>query len=317
MDQAQTTTNEISILSKEEVEALETDVRFFTTKRGPRLAYHEYGDPNGHPMIFYHGSGSHVHGMMLHKPGQRHGFRIIAPDRPGVAQSDYRPGWTPLDYAEDMADLADSLGFDTFAAVGISGGGPTLYASAYRTPERLRCVVPLACSVPLYRDPAMRAQLGFSDRMYAYLGASLPLRLFALPFSLLGFMQRWMKSPKSFAKMFGASLCKADKELFSHPEVQYIIMRDFQELFRNGSIGPSADAQTNYRDWPFRLADIQCHLELFHGAADKFIPKSFSEWLVKQVPDANLNLIPGQGHFYHVACGYQLLETIKAKFYTI
>jgi len=271
-------TDKLSILTQQEIEELENNVQFHMTRHGTRLAFHEYGDTKGNPIIFYHGTGSHVHGMLLHKPGLELGFRIIAPDRPGVAQSDFRPGWTILDYAQDMADLADHLGIFSFAAIGISGAGPTLMASAFAIPGRLHCVVDLACAMQVYGDPEMTKDLGTMDRLYAKLGTRLPLGLFKIPFSLLGFMQKVMRNPKSFAKMFDSSLCPADKELFKQPDFQYLFMRDFQELFRQGARGPAYDAQTVYKDWGFNLSNIEKHIEIFQGTADLFIPLKFSEY---------------------------------------
>jgi pimeloyl-ACP methyl ester carboxylesterase len=316
MDEKTDHDNRLSVITKDELEELENKVKFFTTRHATRMAYHEYGDPNGLPIIFFHGTGSHVHGMLLHKPALEYGFRIIAPDRPGVAQSDFRPGWTVLEYAQDIAGLADSLGIDKFGAIGISGAGPSLMASAYTIPERLTCVVDLACAMPVYADPEMASYLGTADRFYARIGTRLPLSLFKIPFSLLGIMQRVMKSPKSFAKMFDSSLCPADKELFKIPDLQYMLMRDFQELFRNGSTGPAYDAQTVYKEWGFSLSDIKIHIEIFQGTADIFIPKKFSEYLAKKAPDTRLNLIEGQGHFYHAACGYQMLKKVRDLFYS-
>lgn len=306
---------ELSILSRHEIAELEKKVQFHKTRQGTRLAFHEYGDLKGHPIFFYHGTGSHIHGMLLHKPGLRYGFRIIAPDRPGVAQSDFRAGWTILEYARDMADMADHLEIDSFGAIGISGAGPTLMASAFTIPKRLHCVVDLACAMPVYADPEMAKHLGTMDRFYANLGTRLPLALFKIPFSLLGIMQRIMKSPKSFAKMFDSSLCPADKEIFKLPDIQYLIMRDFQELFRHGSKGPAYDAQTVYKNWGFNLSDIDIHIEVFQGTADIFIPPKFSEYLAKSAKDVRINLLEGQGHFYHLAYGYQMLKKVAELFY--
>jgi len=308
--------NRLSLISKEELEELESKVKFHTTKHGAKMAYHEYGVPDGEPIVFYHGTGSHVHGMLLHKPAKEYGFRIIAPDRPGVALSDFRPGWTVIEYVQDVAGLADSLGIDKFGAIGISGAGPSLMASAFAIPSRLTCVIDLACAMPVYADPEMVQYLGTMDRFYALLGTHLPLTVFKAPFSILGIMQKVMKSPKSFAKMFDSSLCDADKVLFSLPEIQYLFMRDFQELFRHGSTGPAYDAQTVYKDWGFDLKDIGFHIEVFHGTADKFVPPRFSDYLVKKAKDARRNPIQGQGHFYHLAYGYQLLEKVKGLFYS-
>lgn len=305
----------LSILSKQEIEELEKNVKFYETSRKTRFAFHEYGDPGGHPIFFYHGTGSHVHGMLLHKPGLKHGFRIIAPDRPGVAQSDFRPGWTILEYARDITDLADHLGINSFGAVGISGGGPTLMASAFAIPNRLNCVVSLACAMPVYKDPNMLKQLGRADRFYANIGSRLPLGLFKVPFSILGMMQKLLKSPKSFAKMFASSLCDADKAIFELPEFQYLFMRDFQELFRYESKGPAYDAQTVYKEWGFNLSDIDIHIECFQGTEDIFVPMIFSEFLKKTAKNVRINQVKGQGHFYHLAYGYQMLEKVKEIFY--
>lgn len=315
MSEITSNANELSILSKHEIDELEKKVQFHKTRQGTRLAFHEYGDLKGHPIFFYHGTGSHIHGMLLHKPGLKYGFRIIAPDRPGVAQSDFRAGWTILEYARDMADLADHLEIGSFGAIGISGGGPTLMASAFAIPDRLHCVVDLACAMPVYADPEMAKHLGTMDRFYANLGICLPLALFKIPFSLLGIMQSIMKSPKSFAKMFDSSLCPADKEIFKLADFQYLFMRDFQELFRHGSKGPAYDAQTVYKQWRFNLSDIEIHIEVFHGASDKFVPPKFSEYLAKNAKNVRINLLEGKGHFYHLAYGYQMLKKVKEIFY--
>lgn len=303
-------TDRMSLLSREEIEDMEQDVAFFETRQGTRLAFHEYGAPGGRPIIFYHGTGSHLHGMLLHKPGLEYGFRIIAPDRPGVAQSEFRPGWTLLEYAQDMADLADHLGIDSFGVIGISGGGPTLMASARAIPDRLQCVVDLACAMPVYADPDMVKELGTMDHIYAFLGTHLPHPFFQVPFSLIGMTQKVMKSPETFTKMFDSSLCPEDKALFGRPDFQYLFMRDFQELYRHGSKGPAYDAQTVYLDWGFDLSDIDVPIEVFHGSADRFVPVKFSEYLVNHARDVRLHLVEGQGHFYHVAYGYQLLEKV-------
>lgn len=311
MRQSTTSDDRLSILSPEEIEKLEGEVSFHRTPRGTLLARHEYGDPNGRPLFFFHGTGSHVHGMLLHKPGLEYGFRIIAPDRPGVGRSDYRPGWTVLEFAQDVADLADCLGLERFGIIGISGAGPSLMAAALSLPERLCCVVDLACAMPVYADPEMAAHLGTMDRVYAMLGCRLPLALFRVPFWVLGFMQKAMKSPKSFARMFDSSLCAADKELFRLPDMQYLFMRDMQELFRSGATGPAYDAQTVYLDWGFHLADITAHIEVFQGTDDIFIPPQFSEYLCRKARDAHLDPIPGQGHFCHLAYGYRTLRKVN------
>lgn len=313
---SQNNNDELSIPSKAEFEELEKDVRFYKTRNGARIAFHEYGDPAGHPIIFYHGTGSHVQGMCLHKPGIRYGFRIIVPDRPGIGQSDFRPNWTVLEYSRDIAELANHLGIESFGAIGISGAGPTLMATAFTNPHKLKCVVELACAMPLYRDKKAIRHLGSADRLYAILGTRLPLSAFRLPFSIIGLTMKILKKPRLFAKMFKSSLCASDQAIFALPDFQYFLMKDFQSLFSHGSKAAAYDAQTVYKDWGFNIADIHIHIEGFHGTDDKFIPIKFSEYMTKTIKKSHLNSIQNQGHFYHLVYGYQMLKKVKDLFYT-
>jgi pimeloyl-ACP methyl ester carboxylesterase len=289
------------ILSQERIEELNKTLRIFTLKGGRKIAYYQYGDPTGKPIFFCHGTGSHVHVMLLDDAARAHGYRIIVPDRPGVGLSDFSPQRKLLDGASDISLLADELGIEKFGLMGISGGGPTVLACAYSIPERLNFAVDLAGAVPLYNDPEALKKLGAIDRFYAKIGNYLPLFLFQIPFALLGFQQRMLKNPKAFSDMMRSSMCQADMELFNIPEMQYVFMRDFQELFRQGSCGPALDAQLIYHSWGFDVSKITMHLEIRQGSQDRWIPPYFSQYLANTLPDAKLNLIEGQGHFYHMA----------------
>ena len=302
-----------SLLTKEEFEDLEDKTKFFTTTSNKKIAYHDFGDPNGKPIIFFHGTGSHIHSLLLHKPAVEYGFRMITPDRPGVGDSDFYK-WELTDFAKDVEGLADHLELNTFGIMGISGGGPTLYATAYTFPERLNFCVDLACAKPVFTDPEMIKDQGLADKFYAKVGAKLPLALFEIPYGILGTMQKIFKSPKSFAKMFNDSLCEADKLIFDMPDFQYVFMHDFQYLFKHGAKGPAYDAQTNYRKWDFDIREVEFPVQVYQGSDDKFIPPKHSNWLIGKLKNVNITTYEKQGHFYHVVYGYQLLRTVKEKF---
>jgi pimeloyl-ACP methyl ester carboxylesterase len=301
---------QLKILNRDKIEELNNAVCFFTLKNGRKIAYYEYGDPSGIPILFCHGTSSHVHVMLLHEAALRHGYRIIVPDRPGIGLSDFDPKRKLLDGADDIGLLADHLGIDRFGVMGISGGGPTILACAYRLKDRLNFAVDLAGAAPLYNDPDALKTLGAVDRFYAKLGRYLPLFLFQLPFALLGFQQKMLKNPQAFADMMRSSMCKADMELFMIPEMQYVFMRDFQELFRQGSRGPALDAQLIYHKWDFDITKITAHLEIRQGSEDRWVPPYFSQYLAKALPDAKLNIIEGQGHFYHMVYADSTLSFI-------
>jgi pimeloyl-ACP methyl ester carboxylesterase len=107
---------------------------------GRRLAYTEWGTPDGSPLLYFPGTP----GSRLWCPDERAtlsaGVRLIMPDRPGVGRSDVSEGRTLSDWPADVVGLADALGIDRFAVVGVSAGGPYAASCAALIPERLTAV---------------------------------------------------------------------------------------------------------------------------------------------------------------------------------
>src|SRR3954447_18428717 len=90
---------------------------------GRTLAYAEWGDPQGRPIVSCHGTP----GCRLNRhPNQdlvrSTGARAIAFDRPVYGQSTRRPGRRVVDIVDDVTRLVDHLGIDEFAVSGGSGG---------------------------------------------------------------------------------------------------------------------------------------------------------------------------------------------------
>ncbi|HEY6428062.1 MAG TPA: alpha/beta hydrolase [Acidimicrobiales bacterium] len=100
-----------------------------------RLAYDEYGDPDGIPVLNCHG------GLTSRKDMERcaataaaAGVRVISPDRPGIGRSDAKPGRTLLDWPPDVAALADALG----SSVSAWWGGRRAARMRRRAPSHCR-----------------------------------------------------------------------------------------------------------------------------------------------------------------------------------
>ncbi len=93
--------------------------------RGRKLEVREYGDPRGHPAFFFHGLiGSHHQASYVADEAKRAGLRLIAPNRPGVGESQFVERKTPLEAVPDVEELAEALRLDEFSVIGISGGAP-------------------------------------------------------------------------------------------------------------------------------------------------------------------------------------------------
>src|SRR4051794_20731127 len=123
------------------------DLRQLRLSDGRRLAYCEYGSPAGKPVLYFHGwPGSRLEAKLADPVAKKFNAKIIAIDRPGFGMSDFKPNRTLLDWPLDVCELADALGLDRFAVVGVSGGGPYALACARRIPERLTSVA-VICGV--------------------------------------------------------------------------------------------------------------------------------------------------------------------------
>src|SRR5215510_3131644 len=103
--------------------------QFVDLPDGRRLAYAEYGDPQGHPTFYFHGlPGSRLEAVLAAESAAQAGIRLVASDRPGVGGSDPQPRRTLLDWPADVVQLADRIGVARFSIIGVSGGAP--YAAA-------------------------------------------------------------------------------------------------------------------------------------------------------------------------------------------
>ena len=131
---------------------------FVTLRDGRELAYEQYGDPAGFPVLSCHGGLSSrldaapAHGAALAKGARTHFARS-----PGHGLLDLPAGdaacWTgPRTYVE----LTESLGIDRFAVMGWSAGGPYAAVCAAKLRDRVTAAALLSSSVPLdavWNDP--------------------------------------------------------------------------------------------------------------------------------------------------------------------
>ncbi len=126
---------------------------------GRWLGYLDFGDPDGAPVILCHGTpGSRLDFLYDEEMLKDLHIRAIVPDRPGYGLSDFQRHRRLLDWPADVEQLADHLGLERFAVLGVSGGGPHAAACAYAIPHRLTRVGLISSAAPLELAP-LRARL--------------------------------------------------------------------------------------------------------------------------------------------------------------
>jgi len=101
------------------------------------------------------------------------GVRLICTDRPGYGDSTFQPDRSLLDWGADIAQLADHLGFEIFAVVGHSGGGPHTLACVYALPNRVTAMGIVAGAGPVDTPNATEGMI-FLHRLDFTIGRYMP-----------------------------------------------------------------------------------------------------------------------------------------------
>jgi len=272
---------------------------------GQILAWAEYGDPGGTPVLYHHGwPGSRLEARLAHGTALALGLRIIAPDRPGYGASTQTASRTLADWSSDAEALVNHLGIDSFAVIGISGGAPYALACAAALPARVTQVCLVSPMGPVDDDAALR---DFDPLRRA------SLRLAARRSPLMYGLLRRAVGPLIAlnADRFVAALAKScgpvDRATLERAEVQAEIAASFREGLRRSAAGAARDLELYAAPWSIALARIRAPIDLWHGDADGIIPIWLARRLATQLPTATTRFLPGEGH-YSLPLGH--LDTI-------
>lgn len=109
-----------------------------TLKDGRKLGFAEYGNANGFPIVYCHGSQSSR--LEMHYDlsfAVNHNLHIITIDRPGHGLSDFNPIGRILGFAKDVKQLLDHLKVDKFSVIGMSAGSPFALGIAKSFPANI------------------------------------------------------------------------------------------------------------------------------------------------------------------------------------
>jgi pimeloyl-ACP methyl ester carboxylesterase len=275
---------------------------------GRRLVYDELGDPDGAPVVFCHGWMASR--LVRHPdPGEtaRAGVRLVTVDRPGAGRSDVAGGMTFASVADDLAVLADHLGLARFATFGHSGGGPYALACARALPDRVTRVAVASGFAPFHRPDAYA---GLTRRMAGFVRLLRRAPWLAGPL-LRGVPGQFRRDPeRAFARQFGP-LCDADRAALADPAAHAVVLDAAVEALVNGSAGVAREAQLLFaRRWGFAPGEVRCHVDLWYGDADTIVPVEMGRHLEAEIRDAELIVLPGEGHMLFMTHWAEILRRL-------
>jgi pimeloyl-ACP methyl ester carboxylesterase len=274
---------------------------------GRSLAYSEYGDPRGVPVLFFHGIPSC---RLMHPDAdisRALGVRTIVPDRPGFGRSDPKPGRTLLDWADDVSDLADQLGLGRFAIVGSSGGGPFVVACASKLPARVTRAAIVGGSGPV-AGPGAQAGAAFERRVGYWLARHAP--------SLLRAAISWRGDPREDLDGFFARYTRhnppSDQALLARPDVKAMFLASYREATRQGLAAFAHEVELAAKPWGFSLPAISVPITIWHGSADNSTPLGMAKALARAIPTATLRIVPDEGHLIFLSHWQEIVEDLLA-----
>ena len=209
-----------------------------------------------------------------------------------------------LDTAADVGALADALGIDRFAVLGVSAGGGHALGCAVSLGDRISAVGVTSMPGPLDEVPGAwdaldrrqrpAAEMARQDRRRAARGVS-------------RYTERWLDEPSTF--LGGGTL--DDRALLAEPAAGAMLVADVTEALRPGPGGLADDLVALWMPWGFGIADVRPGVRVWHGAQDTRGEPDF-RYLSATLPGCRAQVWPDAGHLGVVRHWREVLVDLTA-----
>ena len=278
-----------------------------TLRDGRTLGFAEYGESQGKAVFHFHGgAGSRRERPLNESILSDLGIRYVSTDRPGHGLSDPKPNRKLLDWPDDIIQLVDHLGIDTFYVLGLSAGGPHALACAYKLPDRVLAGAIVSGLAPPDR-PRPYQGLPFPNRFLSFIFRRMPKFVYSIR---RGGHSTIQGNPEDVGKKLVSSVPPADRTLLEVPENQRLIVSDIQEAYRQGWEGIARDDIIINSPWGFRLEDIRVRIDIWQGELDQNVPLNQGQYQHEKIPSSRLTILTGQAHLFLLARWHEILAAL-------
>jgi pimeloyl-ACP methyl ester carboxylesterase len=282
-----------------------------TLADGRRLAYAEWGDLDGLPVVLHHGNpGSRLICPDVEATAAA-SVRLITLDRAGYGGSDPSEDASLGAAADDVAELQTALGIDACPVLGWSAGGAYALAAGALHPDRTTSVGVLCTLAPpdelaSERDTWPSAQRDLVARVRA-----------GDPAAIDEVHARWqpmVDDPTMIVELTLQHETDPDRRLMARPEVAAALSAYWVEGARQGVAGAAAGWMGTWAlPWGFALTDIAVPVTVWHGTGDVVLPAHHAAFLAETIPGASLRLFEGEGHLTPVEHFAEMLAVHTAE----
>ncbi len=259
---------------------------------GRTVAYSEFGDPDGRPVLSCHGGlVCRLDVAAADAAARVAGIRIVSADRPGVGGSTRAEGRTVGGWAADAAELCDALGIAQTAVMGWSMGGPYAAACA-ATLDRVTSAVIVAGGVPLDWPCAGGTFPNRTDATLLKMATHRPAAARTLLTASRGLAEHtphlwWVRARREMSETDIAAVERFGVDAFAR-------------AIAGGLVDPhgAVDEYLAYAaPWGFSYEDVAVPVTLWQGTEDEMVPVAWSEEAKQRLGHAELRLVSGFGHF--------------------
>jgi len=262
---------------------------------GERVAFSEYGDPHGEPIIFCHGwPSSRTMAELTDDAARELHVRIISPDRPGIADSTLVSGRKLLDWPPLVRELTDFLGIQKFRLLAISGGAPYAYATAWAMPERVAAVAVVSGVPDIAELNDHSGLLGLYRLMLSAYRKFPQLSRWSFRFArpLLS-----LRPPRRSRAVLLKLLQPCDAVALHDERAFEACFESQRRAWQASADGVLADAEIYAHPWGFSLSELHVPVRLWHGNSDRSFSTAVAREMAAKIPNCRARFIDSAGHY--------------------
>ncbi|MFK5892503.1 MAG: alpha/beta hydrolase [Pseudomonadota bacterium] len=269
-----------------------------------QISWSEYGSPFGIPVFYFHGTpGSNIEASSADIIANELGVRLIAPDRPGYNESDVQDGFSLLDWANVIKQLADNLNIHKFSIIGYSAGGPYALACAHEIPDRINHIA-LISSMASFESSAMQTHINASFKpLYELAVTDLP--------ATIQQVSQLANTVDSLQEALSAELPSVDLSVIQDKNFKTIFHENLTVSLKNGVYGIVNDLHNIAQPWQFDAQLIDHKIDIWHGNDDLTVGPAVGGYLNDILQDTDIHLLDNEGHFLMFSHWVDILRSIK------